>query len=297
MLDNADMQNRGAAEHWIKGEIGICYMLMGETEKAGPYILEAVPEIEKTGDSYYICRIYAMAGDYYRHSSEYNKALEFYNKSLIYAEGEDIIMVNLGLAESYRSLGDSKEMLKYYETAISEGEKQNAQGSLVNVYYSMGIYWFREGNLDEAEFCFKQGGEYAENTWGKDDIKVAESYRYLERVYSSRGDYHSAYSYCRQAMDIFQKKEDKHVYDRDIATLYNNLGFYNTEFKEYIASLEMLKKSYAIVKHKKGQSEDFSDFYNNVLLSNIKALYNESIGGEMQFEDWFDENFENESGQ
>ena len=34
-----------------------------------------------------------------------------------------------------------------------------------------------------------------------------------------------------------------------------------------------------------------------ILLSNIKALYNESIGGEMQFEDWFDENFENESGQ
>lgn len=292
VLDNADMQKRGATEYWIKGEIGNCYMLMGEAEKAGPYILEAIQEIEKTEDSYYICRIYSMAGDYYWQISDYNKALEFYNKSLIYAEGEDIITANLGLAESYRSLGESKEMLEYYETAVTEGEKQNAQGSLVNVYYSMGIYWFSEGNLNEAEFCFKQGGEYAENTWGKDDIKVAESFCYLERVYSSRNDYQSAYSYCRQAMDIFQKQKDKYVYGRDIASLYNNMGFYNIEFKEYTTSLEMLKKSYDIVKHKMEQNEDFLDFYNNVLLGNIKALYNKSISGEMQFEDWFKRNFE-----
>ena len=75
-LEHADRQERGAAESWIKGMIGSCYTLTGDIDTAEPYILEAVEGIEKAGQSFYLSRIYELAGNYYRHASVYDKAVD-----------------------------------------------------------------------------------------------------------------------------------------------------------------------------------------------------------------------------
>ncbi len=296
-LEHAHKQERGAAEYWIKGMIGSCYTLTGDIETAEPYILEAIEGIEKARQSFYLSRIYDLAGDYYKHASEYDKAVEYYTKSLVYAEGEGVFRANLGLAETYKNSGKGQKAMEYYKIAISEGEERQAADSLATAYTSLGRYWLREGNMNKAKSCFEQSRQYAEDAWGRNSVEVAQSCQFSAQVCESERDYDSAYSYWRKAMDIYKKQDARYSYDTDVAELYASMGLYHVYFKNYSAALGLLKKSYCVVRGKMEQDTELAYFYENTLSLYIKALYDRAVGNETEFENWFNENFENESVQ
>jgi len=189
-----------------------------------------------------------------------------------------------------------KEALKYYNLAIEEGERQNNRESLVNVYYSKGAYLTQNNQIEEAKQHIEKGMEYAEYIWGKNDIKVAEGYRRLFQVNFREGDYESAYTYCRKAMDIYKNQSEIYSYEGDMASLYNNMGVLNKKLGDYAAALEMYRKSYDIVKDRMGE-QDFLAFYEEILSKNIKSFYDSTVDDERGYEAWFEENFENRSGQ
>ena len=85
------------------------------------------------------------------------------------------------MALSYNVLHEEQEALKYYNLAIEEGERQNDRGSLVNVYYTKGLYLARNDQMEAAKQHIEKGMEYAEYVWEKNDIKVAEGYKNLSK--------------------------------------------------------------------------------------------------------------------
>jgi len=295
MLEN-ERQAESSAGYWIKGQIARCYVLEKEYEKALPYMQEAKEGFEKRGDNYQLFTIYHEEGQYYAAIGQDNKALECYKKAIEYAEGEQLIYVYTSMALSYDVLHEEQEELKYYNLAIEEGERQNNRESLVNVYYSKGAYLTQNNQIEEAKQHIEKGMEYAEYIWGKNDIKVAEGYRRLFQVNFREGDYESAYTYCRKAMDIYKNQSEIYSYEGDMASLYNNMGVLNKKLGDYAAALEMYRKSYDIVKDRMGE-QDFLAFYEEILSKNIKSFYDSTVDDERGYEAWFEENFENRSGQ
>ncbi len=98
-------------------------------------------------------------------------------------------------------------------------------------------------------------------------------------------------------MDIYKKQDARYSYDTDVAELYASMGLYHVYFKNYSAALGLLKKSYCVVRGKMEQDTELAYFYENTLSLYIKALYDRAVGNETEFENWFNENFENESVQ
>ena len=200
------------------------------------------------------------------------------------------------MALSYNVLHEEQEALKYYNLAIEEGERQNDRGSLVNVYYTKGLYLARNDQMEAAKQHIEKGMEYAEYVWEKNDIKVAEGYKNLSKVNVRERDFESAYTYCRKAMDIYKNQSDAYSYDRQIAGLYSNMGVLNRELGDDATALELYQKSYDLVKERMGE-QDFLIFYEETLGINIKNLYDSTVDDGREYEAWFEENFENRSGQ
>ena len=76
------------------------------------------------------------------------------------------------MALSYNVLHEEQEALKYYNLAIEEGERQNDRGSLVNVYYTKGLYLARNDQMEAAKQHIEKGMEYAEYVWEKMILKL-----------------------------------------------------------------------------------------------------------------------------
>lgn len=69
------MQPGTSMEYWIKGQIGDCYMRMGELNKADTRIQEAKEGLEKKDEAEMLSTIYRLEGEYYEMLEQYDTAI------------------------------------------------------------------------------------------------------------------------------------------------------------------------------------------------------------------------------
>lgn len=69
------MQSDTSMEYWIKGQIGDCYMRMGELDKADTRIQEAKEGLEKKDEAEMLSTIYQLEGEYYEMLEQYDTAI------------------------------------------------------------------------------------------------------------------------------------------------------------------------------------------------------------------------------
>ena len=280
-------------EYWIKGQLGECYLKIGELDAAFPYLQEAEEGLEKKDDTDMLGTIYQSVGEYYEMSEQYDTALMYYEKALEYAWDDEIVRVYRLIADTYDEMDIKEKALEYYDLAIETGEKLNDIGGLVNVYYQKGIVWALDGELEGAKKCFEKGKEYAEYYWKEDHIKVAEAYTYLAKVSITEQDYETAYSYSQKALDIYTNQNSVYACENEISSIYNNMGYMNMELGNYDAALKMVRKAYDIAVDKMEEDTKMRDLFNDFILENIKSIYDEFVHDGTSYETWFRENFEN----
>ncbi len=283
----------GLNEYWTKCMMARSYLEIGEYDLAGSYIEEAAAgyrEYGETGQGYdFIC---LTEGTYFQETEQYKKTIQSFEESIKYMDSEDdwSVISYIRLGQCYESMGEEEEQIECYKKALEYSKERNDYVDMADIYSVLGIYHAQRGDTDKEEELLKKSLEYAKKAWGEESDGVAGIYQYLASNCNLKKEYQEAIRYSERALNIYLNSENVDN-QRDIASLYNNIGFFNLKLGNTNDALSMMEKSYEIVKENQ-EKKNISEFYENVLSVNIKALYDKTAADEIGYDEWFKQNFE-----
>jgi len=150
-----------------------------------------------------------LVDSYYRHGAiesfegNYFKALEYYNKYLMFYESRKdtyrIVNVLFAIGKLYKSLGEFDKSLENFYRAVTICEETNDQEGLAMAWNSISGIERQMGNHGEAIDHYTRANE----------IYQALGLNYLGRTYLKRGDYALANSYLNEGLLLAQELQSK----------------------------------------------------------------------------------------
>jgi tetratricopeptide (TPR) repeat protein len=238
---------------------------MGDYEKAMQHTNDALQLIQTSKFSKNLGGFFRKAeattfnniGLIYHNKGNYDKAFEFYLKSLKIAKG---------------FLSEAKEL----------SEKRDAQKSMVRSYNNIGNIHKDKGDFDKAlEFQFKSL-EIKEEI--EDKKGMAASYNNIGIIYHFKGDYDKALEFQLKSLEIKEEIGDKN----GMAYSYNNIGLIhwnkgdsqldkNIQWAEYDKALEFHFKALE-TREEIGDKKGVAGSYNNIgLIYAYKDHYDKAL--------------------
>ncbi len=179
-----------------------------EYDSAIYYLKQTIPVFEKNYDWVHYATAYKRIGNHYRMLRQYSVALEYLLKARSIAEAE--IGPNSGiLAWTFNNI------------AVVYRKKGEFQQSIMYSHKSLAISHERGGASDV--YCYLQ------------------SYFNLATIYIHMADFGEALYYCKKALEICLKDEQKfHI---SLINTYKNLGFVYKNNKDYAKALHYFKQN------------------------------------------------------
>ncbi len=215
-----------------------------------------------------------MLGDYYRYQKDFNKALEYYEKSrqngYKYNLKEIDTILNGQLAFTYRATNDFDKALEFSKKSIENSIIQgNRKGEQIQKVLS-GEILLEKDNLQEAKDLLIDASGIANETG--DLVDQASCFRALAKYNKKINDFHLAIEHIEQSIDFFIKT-NKFQYAREsweiAAEIYE-------EWSQGIQIDEILDK---LISVKKIAEEDIDIFildryilYEKLILSKLKEI-------------------------
>lgn len=196
----------GPDEWVIYNNLGCCYERAGDYEKAIDYFHRS---LEILGDKKSQLP-YNNLADCYLALEEYEKALECYEKNLAQAPDDKTIFKELGFLFCY---------MKDYKKAISYFEKDPKHKD----YYSrIGDVQYLQGRTKLALLTYKEGVRRADSKQKSDRYSDLASY-YKDHLL----DLKKAEYYFRKALNVTDDPEDLHELEWELAAVCFRMGRFN----------------------------------------------------------------------
>jgi CHAT domain-containing protein/tetratricopeptide (TPR) repeat protein len=190
-------------------------VLLSKFDAAIPYLEFALEKgLERFGEDHAeVARTYHyLGGIYYRYRSDYDRALDKFNKSL---------------SIRLRVLGDD-----HPEVGTS--------------HYDIGVIYYFKGNFKRALEQYQTALSIRVQAFGEIHRNVADTYKDIGAVFGREGDMDRALEYQNKALSIYrQVLEDTHP---QIAAIYHNIGIIHKHKGDYDLALEMAQKSLNIMR-------------------------------------------------
>jgi tetratricopeptide (TPR) repeat protein len=200
---------------------------------------------------------YNSTGNVYRAKGDFERALEYYHKSLrigikILGEQDPAVSAfyfNIGVA--YYDKGDYERSLEYFLKSLSIdlqtlGEEHP---SIATSYNNIGNIYHDKNDYEKALEYHRKALDLRIGILGEQHIDVAESYFSIARVYAFQGDPEKALEYHRKALSIEQQAMGEEHYL--VAESYFHIG--NVYFD-------------------KGSFDEALDYYNKALTLQYQTL-------------------------
>ncbi len=197
---------------------------------------------EKTADTYNtIGRVYDNLGNY-------EKALEFYNKSL------DINLKTIGEIHSetattynnigrvYYALGNYEKALEFYNKSLDITLKTIGEihSSTAITYDNIGQVYYALGNYEKALEFYNKSLDIKLKTIGEIHSETATTYNNIGIVYKALGNYEKALEFYNKDLNIYLKTIGE-IHSETAAT-YNNIGGVHRALGNYEKALEFYNK-------------------------------------------------------
>jgi tetratricopeptide (TPR) repeat protein len=155
----------------------------------------------------------------------------------------------LALAEKYNAAADSFANSSDYTKAILLRKKalnvyQNMRPvpypQVVAEFRSLGIYFRRTGNNNEAAYNLKRAVELAEKKLDKNHIELAKAYNSLGVHALTKGSFEDALQLLSKSLDINERMQYPGVADNfnNLGIVYERLGNYKAAEEKYLQSLK-----------------------------------------------------------
>lgn len=210
-------------------------------DSAFSYGNKALKLSQKTKNRSGEAQAYNDLGILYYDSSNFKKAINYYKKTLVYRES---INDSVGLASIYNKLGIAYQRIFKMDSAlvfatnalkIYEAQKHIKYAALIrnniaNIYQDLKQYKKAlHAHLEVAE-TYKKINDYEGLTF---------SYTNIGNAYLFLNDTVQAFDYYNKG----RKLAEKHVFKREMSTLYNNMSSVLKGQKKYNEAIELCNKS------------------------------------------------------
>ena len=203
--------------------------------------------------------------------SEYDKAIEYYEKSLaidLKVHGDQHSSAwesynNLGIVWSKKGEYDKAKECYEKSLAINLKVHGNQHHSTGLSYNNLAIVWYEKCEYDKAIEYYEKSLAIRLKVHGDQHPSAGESYNNLGIVWKNKGEYDKAIEYYEKSLAINLKVHgDQHP---SIGRSYNNLGEVWYEKGEYDKAIEYYEKSLAIRLKVHGDQHPYTgESYNNL---------------------------------
>lgn len=206
--------------------------------------------------------------------AEYDKAIEYYKKSLaidlkVYGDMNPSIGIsynNLGMVWNY--MEEYNKSIEYYKKSLAIDLKAYGceHPSTGTCYNNLGLVWADKGKYDKAIDYIEKSLEIELKVYGNWHSSTGMSYNNLSYVWNQKGEYNKAIEYLEKALAVSLKiNGDKHP---STGICYNNLGNNFKAKKKYAVAKKSYQKAYDIFLNKFGKEHMNTKF----VLNKIKNL-------------------------
>jgi predicted ATP-binding protein involved in virulence/Tfp pilus assembly protein PilF len=221
----------------------------------------------------------------YQAKGEYDKALEFFQKSLTIREevlgkkhpDPATSYNNIGMV--YNSKGEYDKALEFFQKSLTIREEvlgkkhPNTATSYNNI---AGVYHRSKGEYDKALEFYQKSLAIHEEVLGTKHPNTATSYNNIGEVYRrAKGEYDKALEFYQKSLTI--KEEVLGKKHPNTATSYNNIGEVYRAKGEYDKALEFYQKALKININIYGTAHKNSEIvYNNIIAFKNNFFINSS---------------------
>ena len=231
--------------------LGWILKVQGEYEASIQHFLYAIEiGIKKLGENHkWVASSYNNIGAVYSQKGDYDKALEYYIKSLsIIGEKNPLAAHSYNnIGTIYLDKGDYDQALAYLQKALTI--KQQLLGEedtqIAQYYNNIGLVYKGKGDYDKALEFFQKALSIGLRILGEDHIYVANNYNNTGTVYSHKGDYDQAIKYYEKSLSVRLKILGEN--HQDVAGSYINIGIIYWKKGDYEKALEIHQKSLTIL--------------------------------------------------
>jgi tetratricopeptide (TPR) repeat protein len=217
---------------------GLLYKTFGQYDKAISYYMSVINESEKLSETemnYYLLQIYGNIGNIFRIKKNYNKALEYYQKSEEIIRKNDsnsiiaaIILQNIAsLQLDYNHIASADSLLKISSSILVEN---NDTLYLAENYSVLGYVEYKKKDYKSAlDYFFKSYELFKEskylNKLSSVLANIAETYYYL-------GDLDESINYYELSLETYNSQIHEYAY-----------GALHGLTKSYLAKAQQLSKT------------------------------------------------------
>lgn len=240
----------GIAEAYRVQGVGMYYR--NRNEEAIQSYLASLTYFEQENNQPGVAKVYNNIGNLY-HDVDYDKALEYFEKSLSLSQKLDIkdlisgLYLNIGTI--YQKKGNYNTALAYFERSYKSFNDLNIPVGSIQCLQNMSIVYKDLGQLDKAEqYALEAIQKAKENDL---NVTIASTNLTLSKVYIAKGEFAKAEQAIKEGQAYAQiLKDEKLQYD----FLYNSYTLEESR-KNYQKALQYLEKVYKI---------DSTNYNNNV---------------------------------
>ena len=199
-------------------------------------------ELEKFKNSF--AKSYNIIGDIYRVQGNYEKAMDYNQKSL---EIREEIGDKNGIANSYNNIGliyndqgNNEKALEYHEKSLKISEEIGDKKGMGKSYNNIGIIYNDQGNYEKALEYYGKSLKIYEEIGNKNGIGI--SYNNIGLIYLDQVNYEKALEYYGKSLKVKEEIGDK----KGMGLSYNNIGLIYLDQGNYEKALEYYEKSLKI---------------------------------------------------
>ncbi|MDC3388303.1 tetratricopeptide repeat protein [Flavobacteriaceae bacterium] len=221
---------------------------------------------------------YRIQGTVYKNKSDYSKAMEYQEKSLVLQKQEGdkrgIAGTLHAIAIINRKKGNYVKAVDYYNKSIAINKQLNNQKGIANSEVAKGVVYSMQGNYPKALGFFKSSLKRYEQL--DDQNGISGSLTNIGSIYEEQKKHDSALDYYQKALAI-QKLLNNQYY---VSTLLHNMGNVSLGKGDYSKALDFFAQSKTI-NEKLGSKIDIA-----LDLDGIGSVYHE-MGQNMKALDYY----------
>lgn len=236
-------------------------MNIGDYEPSMEYATQAETLARKVGFKKGIASSYSNIGSIQYNKGEYDKAIEFYLKSLKIWEELNAKYPNLenkkGMASCWNNIGniyyrkgDYDKTLIYYLRSlkireeismVNKNDLGNKKG-MAATYGNVGMIHSDKGDYNKGLEFFLKSIKIKDEIGDKHGM--AASLNNIGTIHRNKGEYDKALEYYLKSLKIREEADDKY----GMAASWNNIGYISKKQNKNLKSRESYQKSLAIAK-------------------------------------------------
>ncbi len=163
-----------------------------------------------------------------------------------FLENEELETFFSSLGSQFKTLGDFKKSLHYYEFSLTLAQKLYGKNHLTTAlaYSNVGSSWSEMGDYDRAIENYTVSLEIRTALFGADHISTAPGYSNVGAMWSKKGNLDKAIELYAKALDI--RLRSKGNFHLDTALSYTNVGAIYSKTEELEQAKEYYNRSLAI---------------------------------------------------